>query len=124
MILKHVALAASSEKNSDEFYGSLLGLKKRDSKMLSASLSKQIFKVDAESRIVNYASDRIHFEIFINNKNSQNNENYEHVCLLVEDLAAFLKKCRDMDFKILQIPKGETMLTFIKDHDGNLFEIK
>jgi hypothetical protein len=29
-----------------------------------------------------------------------------------------------MEVKILQIPRGATFLTFIRDYDGNLFEIK
>jgi hypothetical protein len=29
-----------------------------------------------------------------------------------------------MEVEISQIPKGDKTLTFIKDYDGNLFEIK
>jgi catechol 2,3-dioxygenase-like lactoylglutathione lyase family enzyme len=47
-----------------------------------------------------------------------------HVCLEVDDLQDFLKKCRDLDVEISQIPKGDRTLTFIRDFDGNLFEIK
>jgi hypothetical protein len=36
----------------------------------------------------------------------------------------FRKKCRDLDVEISQIPKGDRPLTFIRDYDGNLFEIK
>jgi catechol 2,3-dioxygenase-like lactoylglutathione lyase family enzyme len=124
MILKHVALASHSEEYSDKFYGTLLGLKKLDSKMLAASLSKQIFMVDAETQILNYADNHIHFEIFVNDQNSEHKNRFEHVCLEVEDPASFLKKCHEMGVEILQIPKRDRMLTFIRDDDGNLFEIK
>ena len=29
-----------------------------------------------------------------------------------------------MNVKVLQVPKGETFLTFIYDFDGHLFELK
>lgn len=124
MMLKHVALASHSEDYSDKFYGTLLGLKKLGSKMLAAWLSKQIFMVDAEIQILNYANNHIHFEIFVNDQNSDHKNRFEHVCLEVEDPASFLEKCREMGVEILQIPKGDSMLTFIRDYVGNLFEIK
>jgi hypothetical protein len=34
------------------------------------------------------------------------------------------KKCRDLEVEVSQIPKGDRTLTFIRDYDGNLFEIK
>lgn len=124
MKLKHVALVSRSEEYSDKFYGTLLGLQKLGSKILPASLSKQIFMVDGESQIVNYADHNIHFEIFVIDRNGENKNNFEHVCLEVDDPESFLKKCRDMGIKIMKIPKGDAMLTFITDYDGNLFEIK
>ena len=124
MILKHVALVCGSEENSDKFYEQLLGLTKLNSKTLPRDLSMQIFDLDSELTIINYADDNIHFEIFIDHRDSLNNQKIEHVCLEVEDLAVFLSKCRTMGVKVLQIPKGDKFLTFIRDYDGNLFEIK
>ena len=68
MLLKHVALVCSSEEKSDKFYESLLGLKKVCSKMIPSTLSKQIFNLDSEFKIIDYAVDEIHFEVFINNQ--------------------------------------------------------
>ena len=48
----------------------------------------------------------------------------EHVCLKVDDLEAFLEKCRTLQVKIVQVPKENNLLTFILDDDANLFEIK
>jgi len=124
MILKHVALVCGSEDNSDRFYERLLGLNKLNSKILPRELSGQIFNLDSELTIINYADDNIHFEIFIHSRVSRDTEKIEHVCLEVEGLEAFLEKCRAMEVDILQIPKGDKMLVFIKDFDGNLFELK
>ncbi len=124
MLLKHVALVCSSEEKSDKFYESLLGLKKVSSKMIPSTLSKQIFNLDSELKIIDYAVDEIHFEVFINNQKISEAKKIEHICLEVDNLEGFLDKCNDMTVKILQIPKKEGFLTFISDYDGNLFEIK
>ncbi|MBL7181013.1 MAG: VOC family protein [Desulfobacterales bacterium] len=128
MILKHVALVCTSEDNSDRFYEHLLGLTKISSKFLSKKLSEQIFDIDSEYKIVNYANDSVRFEIFIriqgNCVERKDYKTVEHVCIEVEGLVAvFLAKCRMLGIKVLQIPKGDKIVTLIRDYDGNLFEI-
>jgi catechol 2,3-dioxygenase-like lactoylglutathione lyase family enzyme len=124
MILRHVALTCSSEKNSDRFYKDLLGLEKSEPKNLPEPLSKAIFKVDAELLMIHYQGKAVHFEIFITDSPVNHNGQIDHVCLQVDDLNSFLKKCRDLNVEISQIPKGDRTLTFIRDFDGNIFEIK
>lgn len=124
MLLKHVALVCSSEEKSDKFYENLLGLKKVSSKMIPSTLSKQIFNLDSELKIIDYAVDEIHFEVFISPQKVADDKKIEHICLEVDNLEVFLNKCNDMAVKILQIPKKKGFLTFISDTDGNLFEIK
>ncbi len=91
--------------------------------MIPSTLSKQIFNLDSELKIIDYAVDEIHFEVFISNQKVADDIKIEHICLEVDDLEAFLNKCNDMGVKILQIPKEKGFLTFISDYDGNLFEI-
>ena len=124
MILKHVALVCGSKENSDKFYEQLLGLAKINSKILPRELSRQIFDLDSELQIINYADENLHFEIFIDNRQRPDVKRIEHVCLEIEDMEAFIKKCNAMEADILQIQKGDRLLLFIKDFDGNLFEIK
>lgn len=124
MLLKHIAVECSSEKNSDNFYEKLLGLNKINSKILSPALTKQIFGLDSEYKIINYMDDKIHFEVFISNQKAYEKKTIEHVCLEVDDLKVFMKQCENLAANIIQIPKGESSLTFISDYDGNLFEIK
>ena len=124
MRLKHVGLVCRSENNSDRFYENLLGLKKIGSKMVPGDLSRQIFNLDSEYKIVNYANDAIHFEIFIDAHRTHDDKRIEHICLEFEDLKAFLANCQQMAVKILKIHSGDAVLTFIRDFDGNLFELK
>ena len=124
MILKHVALTCSSEKNSDRLCKQLLGLEKEAPKTLDISLAKAIFNVDTELPMINYRGENVHFEIFITGQPVKQNDPIGHVCLAVKDLNAFLKKGRHLQMEIIQVPKGGRTLTFMRDDDGHLFEIK
>ena len=124
MKLKHTALVCSSEENSDKFYQTLLGLEKMKPKTVPAELSKQIFNIDLELKIINYTSPDIHFEIFISDSIKQQNNKIEHVCIEIEYLEKFLRKCRSLDVEMTQVSKPDKTLTFIRDFDGNSFEIK
>jgi len=124
MLLKHVGLTCSTEDNADKFYRDLLGLKKSEPKILPPDLAKAIFNLDAELQMINYMNDHIHFEIFIADQSSTSPRPIEHLCLEVDDLTGFIEKCRRMQAEVALIPKGDKTLTFIKDFDGNLFEIK
>jgi len=123
MLLRHVALTCSSEANSDKFYKDLLGLNKLEPKVLPSELSKAIFNLGTELRIINYLDEDLHFEIFLTNPIGNGARQIEHMCLEVDDLSGFMEKCRSLNVDITQIPKGDKTLTFIEDDDGNLFEI-
>ncbi len=124
MLLQHAGLTCSTEDNADKFYRDLLGLNKSEPKILPSDLSKAIFNLDAELKMINYMDEHIHFEIFITDQFGTSQRPIEHLCLEVDDLDGFIEKCRSMQVEVARIPKGEKTLTFIKDFDGNLFEIK
>jgi catechol 2,3-dioxygenase-like lactoylglutathione lyase family enzyme len=124
MILKHVALACSSEKSSDRLCQHLLGLEKEEPKTLDISLAKAIFNVDTDLLLINYRDENLHFEIFITGQPVKRDDPIGHVCLEVKDLKAFLHKSRQLQMEIIQVPRGNRTLTFLRDDDGHLFEIK
>jgi catechol 2,3-dioxygenase-like lactoylglutathione lyase family enzyme len=124
MILRHVGLLCGSEENSDRFYKDLLGLTKSKPKALPLELSKAIFNIDSELVMINYQDGNSHFEILITGGSRGNNRQIAHVCIEVDNLEVFLEKCRSLNLDVARIPKGDKTLTFIKDFDGNLFEIK
>lgn len=124
MLMRHMALTCSSEENSDRFYKNLLGLERSEPKILPTALSRAIFNVNSELTMIHYLGKAVHFEIFITGTSLNASRQIEHVCIEVDDLQNFLAKCRDLDVVISQIPKEDRTLTFIRDFDGNLFEIK
>lgn len=124
MIIGHVALACSSVENADKFYGDLLGCRKSEPKILPPSLSASIFSIDSELTIFNYINGSVRFEIFIHDHHRGNERRIDHVCLEVNDIREFIERCRSLNVRFIQIPKGDSMITFACDDDGNLFEIK
>ena len=123
MLLRHAGLTCSTEDNADKFYRDLLGLNKSEPKKLPSDLSKAIFNLEAELQMINYMDEHVHFEIFVTNQPRAAQRPIEHLCLEVDDLTGFIEKCRRMQAAVALIPKGDKTLTFIKDFDGNLFEI-
>ena len=122
MLLKHVGLACSTETNADKFYQTLLGLNKSEPKTLPLDLSRAIFDVEAELKIIDYMSKDLHFEVFIASRIDNKHRQIAHLCLEVGALSEFIQKCRSLGVEISRIPKGDKILTFIKDFDGNLIE--
>jgi catechol 2,3-dioxygenase-like lactoylglutathione lyase family enzyme len=124
MLLEHVGIACCTEDNADKFYRDLLGLNKSEPKTLPLDLSRAIFDVEAELKIINYRGKDLHFEVFISSRINNIYRQIAHLCLEVDALSEFIQKCRHLDVEISRIPKGDKVLTFIKDFDGNLFEMK
>lgn len=124
MRLNHVALVCSSETNSDRFYGQLLGLEKLETKSITAEVSDGIFQVNDPYQMLNYGDDRLKFEIFLSDRRDFVEKQVGHVCIDVDDLDRFLEDCASFEVEVRRVPKGDSHVTFVKDYDGNLFEIK
>jgi catechol 2,3-dioxygenase-like lactoylglutathione lyase family enzyme len=125
MRIGHVALVSSSEEKANRVYRDVLGLRELRSTVIPASLSKSLFGFDQEFKVIDFGNDQIKFELFIaNNEGVFPLRKLDHICLEVEDREAFLKRCKGMGFEILQVPKGDSLVVFLKDGESHLFEIK
>ena len=124
MELNHIALTCTSEKNAGKFYGGILGLKKMRSFSIPENLTKQLFGLNKESRVLTYSNGDFSVELFLADKNEAIHPVFDHTCLEVKDREEVIKKCIDVDIEVIKIPRGDSFLLFIRDHDGNLFEIK
>lgn len=123
MEIVHYSLACSSIDNADCFYIGCLEFEKKATKSLFADLSKTFFGLDQELVILNYARNNILFEIIIHEKQEPKLNPIEHICLNVENKTELLMKINALGLKKVQKQKGEKIITFVSDFDGNLFEI-
>ena len=124
MKVRHCGLACRSEETADRFYETFLGLKKSERKSVPAALSGPLFGLPCDLAVLNYAGDEVHFEVFIHEGERPAAGSPTHICLEVENLDAFLERCRAMGVPVIRAPRGDRWITFIQDYDGNLFEIK
>jgi catechol 2,3-dioxygenase-like lactoylglutathione lyase family enzyme len=124
MRVSHVALASSSEEKADRFYQGVLGLKRTRTVSVPANVMNTIFGLDQECKKTDYEDGGIRFEIFFTGQKGPRTIRPDHVCLEVNNLESFLKTCEAMKVEIIRVAKGESIVIFIKDYDGNFFEIK
>lgn len=120
----HAGLAASSEEKADRFYGGILGLEKSPPKTLAKDLSRNIFGIDQELPVLNYRAENVHYEILVYKDYRAPEKQITHTCIRVAGLKDIVDKCSGAGLRVVQVPKGEVVLTFISDYDGNLFELK
>ncbi|MBF0278445.1 MAG: hypothetical protein HQM13_11660 [SAR324 cluster bacterium] len=124
MLFNHVGLVCRSEKDCDRFYMNLLGLQKLPSKVLPAEKSKAIFGVDQEYQLLYYANEQLKFEIFLSDQKDWGDRHIGHTCLEIRGRETFFEKCRLEGLESVKIPRESSDLLFVKDFDGNLFELK
>ena len=124
MRLNHVALVCSSERSADDFYEGVLGLRKIKSFVLGKDLAEQIFEIPRESQIILYGNDNFAVEVFVAKPAPGGVSPFVHLCLEVKNREGFLGKCEAVGLTVKRVPKGDSLLTFVQDYDGNLFEIK
>lgn len=124
MKLHHVAVVSHSLENADRFYGEILGLKQIKSFTLDRELANQIFDVDCECQISLYGNENFAVEVFVTSAHPENVNPFVHLCLEVENKEKFAENCQAKGLETKRISRGNGSLIFVKDYDGNLFEIK
>ncbi len=124
MRLHHVAVVCSSQENADRFYEGVLGLQKIKTSPLSEELGGQIFDIAQKCQIILYANETFAVEVFVAASPPEKRVPFVHLCLEVENREDFVERCQEMALPVNQITKGDSLLTFVQDFDGNLFEIK
>jgi len=123
-MLRHVGLVCRSVEKADGFYRDFLGLEKSGPKTLPAALAREFFGLDTDLAVLNYAGKGLHFEIFILEGDGPAAAPPAHVCIETGDLDGFLERCAVHEIPVIRARKGESWVTFVRDEDGNLFEVK
>ena len=124
MKLHHMAMVCSSIERADRFYEGILDLKKIKSGTLDRTFGEQLFNISQECKMILYGNEEFKIEVFVADSNPKMKAPYVHVCLEVNDRKSFTKKCEEAGLSVKRIPRGDYMIVFIEDYDGNLFEIK
>ena len=124
MKLHHVGCVCGSLENAARFYEDIVGLKKIKTSTLNKELAEQIFDIKLECEMVTYGNEYFNIEIFVGEHVPKSITEFGHFCLQVEDREEFLRSCESVGLPVKRVPKGDSVVTFITDFDGNLIEIK
>ena len=125
MKLEHIAVAVNSEKESDKFFISLLGMEKIRSFAVSDELMEQFFGKSKEYNFLKYEKDGLSVEVILTDDNSKAEDVFTHCCLLVDDPEALIEKASSMGFTTIKVPRKDIgFYYFCRDSFYNLYEIK
>ncbi len=124
MKLIHTGLAASSEEKADRFFIDILGLEKSAPMILDKKLTQAIFGINDDFLVIHYRGGTVHYEILVYREYKAPERQIAHSCIQVTDLINVVNKSREAGLKVVQVPKGSGVVTFISDYDDNLFEVK
>jgi catechol 2,3-dioxygenase-like lactoylglutathione lyase family enzyme len=127
MRLIHAGLVSSSEDKADRFFAGVLGLEKTRRSALSAELADRLFGIDAGCKIVYYGCGDLELEVFLIDQTGPPEiagSRISHLCLEVASRSELLARCAAAGVAMRDAPKGDSLVVFIEDEDGNLYEIK
>jgi len=121
--IDHIALRFSSREHADVVLTSCLGLKKLKEFSIDANVSMAFFDIDSSMQIGVYGDELRLFEAFII-KEGDPIPPPAHCCLKVSNLEGVLERARENGIEIRTAWVRDHDVYFIKDHDGNLYELK
>ncbi len=122
MELNHIALTVTNHQEITNFYQDILGFQTMRVFDLKEELSEKIFGIPVDVAIAVLTRDELSLEIFISDTPIKNG--FGHICLNVEKRDGIIRKAKAMNYKVVSVDRGSYDLVFIKDKNGNLFELK
>ena len=122
MKLEHIALSVSDHKEIEKFYTNVLGIEQIKNFILRKELAANIFGINEEITVFLLQKDKVVFEIFITTEYRKHA--LDHICISIKNREKFITKVLLNGYKVIRIERELFDLIFIKDNDGNIFEIK
>jgi len=120
--LEHIALSVSDHKEIEKFYTNVLGIEQIKNFILRKDLAANIFGINEEITVFLLQKDKVVFEIFITTEYRK--QTFDHICISVKNREKFISKALLGGYKVTRIERELFDLIFVKDKDGNIFEIK
>ena len=121
----HAGITVSSEERATELFGGLFGLAVVKTFDVRLELTRALFDMDAEARAVVYAGgEGAELEVFVCPERVARRETYDHLCVAVADRERLLGRAESLGMEVRRFRKGDKEVVFLRDLDGNLYEIK
>lgn len=120
-MLKHIALEIS-EKDIRDFYIDILGGEIVNQFVLNKEVTKEIFNIHQAVRVYCLSLKNIEFELFVHEYLNRNT--LRHTCIEIEDASNIFNLAYKKNYWAHMRKSGKKNTYFIKDKNGNLFELK
>ncbi|HDT11596.1 MAG TPA: VOC family protein [bacterium] len=123
----HIGLITRNLEAMINYYISVLGFKKGESRVLSRELMKAIFGITAEGKMTKLHYGKVVLEIFSCEEGLQDKNilicGYNHWGLSVDDKETFIREKQAAGAFVKKIKYKDRFIYFIKDPEGNLIEV-
>ena len=123
----HIGLITRKPKTLIDYYISVLGFEKGESRTLSRDLMEAIFGIPIEAKLTKLHFGKVVLEVFSCDGDLRDKDiqgcGYNHWGLSVDDKEAFIREKETAGAHILRIKYKDRFIYFIKDPDGNLIEV-
>lgn len=121
MKLLHVALAVKAE-DVKRFYEDILGFTSGNSFRLQERDTSNIFNLKGQAEIIYMEKDSLQLELFVSTLPQQ--LSFSHICFEDEDAGEMFGRAKESGYQYFERKKEFSSTYFIKDGNGNLFEMK
>jgi len=85
---------------------------------------ERMFKISKSCEAVVYQAGDTKIEVFIRPEMEKSGGRTSHLCLLMLDRPSVIEAAEEKGLVVLHHPRDGRPLYYIRDHDGNLYEIK
>ena len=120
-MLKHIALSIT-ERDLNDFYIDILGGRLIGNSILRQKDASQIFDINKQVDVYYLELDNIELELFINPVLSDTS--FNHTCLEIDSADKIFMHAFDKNYWTHLRNSSERETYFIKDKNGNMFELK
>jgi catechol 2,3-dioxygenase-like lactoylglutathione lyase family enzyme len=112
-------------ERAQSVFEDLFGLERTKDFTGPAGLTNNLFGVDQEARILVYAAGPVDLEVFVSQSAAGRAPGFAHLCMGAANRDELVAKAEHAGFGVRRHARPDgSFIIFIRDLDGNLFEIK
>ncbi len=123
-MIDHICIEVSSAERCREIFEDVLSLTRAYSFEIDVEFMSRMFGLNTACEAVVYSAGDIKIEVFIRPAMEKTGGRISHLCMLLPNREKVLKSAHEKGFDVLHHPRDGRPLYYIRDHDGNLYEIK